>query len=329
VGAQQQETAPVTDKIKTGRPLMMIQINGVLCTCFIDTGSEVTLIKESMKEKLSLRSFLPSSRTLRGASGHSFRTLQNVNLLFRLSEAITCNHTVDIVSQDVTFPGDVLLGMDFLRRFNFRLVAYHSPMRNYVTLNGVRFKLSYSDCPSLAIKVLSMRRMPMSDASSDGTTPILCLETVVCPPKTGKFISGLVSNEAGTMVAMVTGLTAQVLIPRSLVNVSGERVKIWVVNDRNKPVILQQGSPVAQMELTDEIFESHKNLCNDRSDGLSAQGNRVNCVNDFNCFSSVDDFDEFYCSDDFNGSNFDFIDGGGFDNCFNDLDEVYCFADSS
>jgi len=130
------------------------------------------------------------------------------------------------------------------------------------------------------------------------------------------------------MVAMVTGLTAQVLIPRSLVNVSGERVKIWVVNDRNKPVILQQGSPVAQMELTDEIFESHKSLCNDRSDGLSAQGNRVNCVNDFNCFSSVDDFDEFYCSDDFNGSNFDFIDGGGFDNCFNDLDEVYCFADS-
>lgn len=42
------------------------------------------------------------------------------------------------------------------------------------------------------------------------------------------------------IVAMVTGMTAQVLIPRSLVKVIGERVQIWDVNDSNKPVILQQ-----------------------------------------------------------------------------------------
>lgn len=155
---------------------------------FIDTGSEITLIKECMKEKLKLHSFRPSSRTLRGASGHSFRMLRSVNLFFQLSEEITCNHTV-VSYLSVIFPGDVLLVMDWLCCFNFRLVGYHSPIRNYVTSNGLRVKLSYNDCRSLAIKVITVHRMPnMAETGSVyGTTPVLCAVIIVCPLNTGIF----------------------------------------------------------------------------------------------------------------------------------------------
>lgn len=90
--------------------------------------------------------------------------------------------------------------MDWLCRFNFRLVAYHSPRHNYVTLNGLRFKLSYSDCPSLAIKVLAVRHMPnMAVDSVNGATPVFC------PPNAGMFVPGIVWNEEYWAVAMVTG----------------------------------------------------------------------------------------------------------------------------
>lgn len=104
--------------------------------------------------------------------------------------------------------------MDWLRCFNLRLVGYHSPIRNYVTSNGLRVKLSYNDCRSLAIKVIKARRMPnMAETGSVyGTTPVLCGVIIVCPLNTGIFVSGVVSNEACMAVAMVTGLTAKVLI---------------------------------------------------------------------------------------------------------------------
>lgn len=110
IGTQRSQTAPVPDKIRTGRHLILLRITMVVCTCFTDTGSEVTLINKCMKEKFNSHSFHPSSRTLRGASGHSIRMLQNVNLFFQLSE-ITCYHNVDAVSGNVSFP-DILLGMD-------------------------------------------------------------------------------------------------------------------------------------------------------------------------------------------------------------------------
>lgn len=125
-----------------------------------------------------------------------------------------------------------MLGMDWLRRFYFWLVEYLFPMRNYVTLKGLRFKLSYSDYPFLAIKVFAVLRMP--------NTPVLCAETVVCLPNTGMFVSDIVANEASTAVAMVTGLTTNILIPRSLVELTGDQIRIWIVNDRHMPVTARE-----------------------------------------------------------------------------------------
>lgn len=75
--------APVNDAIHSGRPVISINVNGIACNCFVDMGSEVTLIRNEMEEKLKLkRGIQPSFRALRSASGHSFRTTEDVNLSF-------------------------------------------------------------------------------------------------------------------------------------------------------------------------------------------------------------------------------------------------------
>jgi len=152
--------SPINDHIKVGRPLISVKVNGIMCTCFIDTGSEITLMKNELKERMNLQSVRPSSRTLRGASGHSFRAVEVVALSFSLSEDVKCKHDVTIVSEEVRFPGDILIGVDWLRRLNFKMVSFHSPQRNYITLNGVRVRMTFSDTPSLSIKMLHERRMP-------------------------------------------------------------------------------------------------------------------------------------------------------------------------
>jgi len=113
----------------------------------------------------------------------------------------------------------------------------------------------FSDTPSLCIKILSKRRMYNQPKEADSTTQVMCAETVVCPPETGKFIIGLVPDNI-QMVAMVTGKTAQVLIPRRVTQVSGGKLSIWVVNDHKYPVILKQGVNIAVIEGIDQVYES-------------------------------------------------------------------------
>lgn len=50
IGTHRPQTAPVPDKIRTGRHLILLRITMVVCTCFTDTGSEVTLINKCMKK---------------------------------------------------------------------------------------------------------------------------------------------------------------------------------------------------------------------------------------------------------------------------------------
>lgn len=68
----------------------------VLLVIALDTSSEVTLVRDETKEKLNLKGGIqPSFRSLRSASGHSFRTTEHVNLAFVLSDEVKCTHRVN------------------------------------------------------------------------------------------------------------------------------------------------------------------------------------------------------------------------------------------
>lgn len=158
-GGKDQETrksqvprvAMLEPQIKRGRPLIRLLVNGMICTCFVDTGSEVTILKESACRKLNVMSLTPIERTFKGASGAIFSGQGEVNVHFSIEDTVQCTHPV-VVFKEISFPGDVLLSTDFLRRFNFQLVANHTPPRNFMSFNDVRVPFWFSDQTSLGLR---------------------------------------------------------------------------------------------------------------------------------------------------------------------------------
>jgi len=136
----------------TGRPLVGLNVNGRTTICFIDTGSEATLIKSSAAiltdacRKLRSRS---SSKILRGVTGQPLHVTSEWTLAFNLDDNLTVPHQAAEV--DTTFPGDILVGMDLLRRLNFTLS--HSTITNnaVLTLEGREFSVVYTDHKTLGI----------------------------------------------------------------------------------------------------------------------------------------------------------------------------------
>ncbi|ROT64090.1 putative retrovirus-related Pol polyprotein from transposon gypsy [Penaeus vannamei] len=151
----------------SGRPLVGLNINGKTTLCFIDTGSEATLIKPSAvamivsHQKLQHRT---STKILRGVTGQPLQVSTEVTLHFQMAEDSVIVHQASVV--DVSFPGDILIGMDLLRRLDFTFSSEASTGNATITLQGHKFSVVYTDAESLkicCIKPLS----PTEDASED------------------------------------------------------------------------------------------------------------------------------------------------------------------
>lgn len=98
------------------RPLVALSVNGRSILCFIDTGSQITLIKPSALGEIDHDNSLPkkpSLKTLQGISGKPFISMTEVCLGFNLKKGLI--HYRRTTVADLYFPGEVLLGIDFLR----------------------------------------------------------------------------------------------------------------------------------------------------------------------------------------------------------------------
>ncbi|XP_037774271.1 uncharacterized protein LOC119570709 [Penaeus monodon] len=209
--------------------------------------------KDTVRRKVNLKSAVPSFRAMRGATGHSFRSIEKANVFFDIGKGVKSTHVAEVVGENISFPGDVLLGVDFLRRFNFKLTAYHSPYRNYVTFNGVKLDVQYSDSPSVGVQAFVGAVQTFRPRAC---TVILALvvHTIVCPPNSGRYVECLVARPFSDTQAAVSGCTAQVLVPYGVSDVEDSRVNIWVVNDRSHPVIIQQGVCLAHLDYIGEVL---------------------------------------------------------------------------
>ncbi|ROT64100.1 hypothetical protein C7M84_017974 [Penaeus vannamei] len=136
----------------SGRPLVGLNINGKTTLCFIDTGSEATLIKPSAvamivsHQKLQHRT---STKILRGVTGQPLQVSTEVTLHFQMAEDSVIVHQASVV--DVSFPGDILIGMDLLRRLDFTFSSEASTGNATITLQGHKFSVVYTDAESLKI----------------------------------------------------------------------------------------------------------------------------------------------------------------------------------
>lgn len=279
-----------------GRPLVQMHVNGILCTCFLDTGSEVTIISESASRRLNIQSITPTGRTFKGASGAIFSGQGETSLHFSIEDGVQCIHPV-IVFEDITFPGDVLLGIDFVRRFNFQFVANHTPPGNYMSFDDVKVPFWFSDLTSLGIRIINSTCKQPQYVLEQQSSVLSVMYTMTCPPKSGCFVKTKVPKEFANPCGFVQGKTARVLVPRSIVTVNDDSALVWIINDKTRPVTLPVGMSLASVSGIDNVYSNNDSV---NIPGGAEHSDTVTWE-DF-----TDEFDEHYGIGDFGYSHNDF-----------------------
>jgi len=230
-------------QIQAGRPLLNCVVAGTKVLAFLDSGSEATVVKESCFRRISNTPLSPHPRGLRGASGAALDIKGRATLEFKFSRACKCRHSVFVVDDDTRFPAEVLIGVDLLRRFNFKLNLSPVSGASSASFNGVRLGVSFSGAGSLGILTYHEPEAVLRCCSASGGDregAMRCARRVTCPPRAGRFVRCLVNGLKGGL-ACVESDTAKVLVPRSLVDLSQPEVDVWVVNDQTVPVEIEQG----------------------------------------------------------------------------------------
>ncbi|XP_047501808.1 uncharacterized protein LOC125047574 [Penaeus chinensis] len=222
------------------------------------------------------------------------------NVKFSIDKDISCVHRVCCVSK-VSFPAPVLIGMDLLRRFNFKFVHNLSPHKSYLMLQGRKLFVTYTDAQSLCITAISN---PATSSMSYGdSNKVHALRTVLCPPHTGRFVEGRVPRSFSGSTAFLTGVSDSVLVPKSLVSVNNRCVFVWVVNTDSRPKMIKNGTCLAEVSEADAVVaagdgedgsrqgsDSVEDSASDRNEALE-EGDELNEFND--------DFDEYHGTLDF------------------------------
>ena len=126
---------------------MKMIINGVELLAFIDTGSQVTVIKPSEATRFYQVTRHATKKKLQGVAGVLLSVEAEVDLQYQVTDKADMTHRTIVA--DISFPGDVLLGMDLLRRLTVCLVLKPNPACAYIILNGYRHDIQFTDHASL------------------------------------------------------------------------------------------------------------------------------------------------------------------------------------
>jgi len=171
-------------------------------------------------------------------------------------------HQASVV--DVSFPGDILIGMDLLRRLDFTFSSEASTGNATITLQGHKFSVVYTDAESLkicCIKPLS----PTEDASEDAPVSAQDPQTVAAvhlvhrasiAAHSGCFVEGCVSRNGPTDgdILVVPAMPKGLLLPHAVTKVKDRRCSVWVVNATPKPMVLHNGTRLGKAEQVEAIY---------------------------------------------------------------------------
>jgi len=138
-----------------GRPLAVLSAEGKPTKCFIDTGSQVTLIKRTVLNRLDPDGKLrqrSSDKVLRGVSGTPMHPAAEVTLRYDLGQN-TVEHPT--LMADLDFPGDVLIGIDLLRSLNFTLRSKANSSHGELVLGDCQYPVVFTEARSLKISLLT------------------------------------------------------------------------------------------------------------------------------------------------------------------------------
>lgn len=223
------------------------KIESLYINMLVDTGSAVTLVSNTVFEKLghAKNKLKPVSTALTTADGDVMNVIGASHLSFSLS-----NHLFEH-SAVVADLGDIhgILGLDFLSE-------------NDVQIDAKRGVLRFPDFT-----------VQLSSESKIGSTcaRVQLTDTVHLPAKSETFVRGKIEGDIGVPCGIIEPSAGfrgdkDIMIPKSIVNVSEADILFSVMNPTSETVILKKNAPVASLQPVQEITDGNFSHLGNSSD---------------------------------------------------------------
>jgi len=224
--------------------------------CFVDTGIAVSLIKSSSLNTLKFASRARKARSLVGVTGAVLDTIEELDLKVAISPSLKMIHRFTVTSS-CPFPGDVLLGIDFLRRFKFSLFHDPSTSKCGLRIYDERFRVTFTD------KALAEAKSPINTVDIKhlfGAPPISYTRikrVTIVPSQTGKFVPVTISRLSGPDCdVIIHGYLGEFVIPKVIIKTNRGNARIWLVNLLNEDVKIHAGCILTSVEeITETRFD--------------------------------------------------------------------------
>ena len=206
---------------------------------FIDSGSEISLIKLKVAQELVKEENLiikESDKRAISLTGHQvhFHGMIKLNLLFN---GKTFHHNFYITS-DANFNGATLIGLDFLHHFN---VSMHFGNAKYITVKGQNFKYQSKDEYDEYESIRTIKEQ----APEIQEYKVINTKKVVIPANSIYRINAVIvapDNINENLIIEDATKSDLMKVERALVN--KKRICIGCMNASDKPMILKHNQAI-------------------------------------------------------------------------------------
>jgi len=233
--------------------MIKIHVNGAPIMAFIDTGSAITIVKEEHLPRFKLAKQHGCYRVLQGISGTPMEVTEEVDLPIQLSDSVSITHRASVL--DTRFPGDILLGMDFLRRFAFSLHHEPPPRFSYLCILGCLLDVTFTKHSSLVLAELSTG-VKTSITSAHGC-PLHCAKLIELLPDSASFVKCRVPRSVKDEEIEIAPSINKLIIPATVTRIEDRRTDVWVVNTSSRVIKLRPGQVIARASPVASVYATN------------------------------------------------------------------------
>lgn len=242
-------------------PLVKLNVENTEVTCFVDSGSSVTIIKNSLAQHFIKNGhhLRKCNKIIQSVNGTEISTEGIIDLSFTFSNNKQVTHSV-IVCDNATFPGALLLGQDFLKRVD-GTVSFCKNKIGYLSIYGKRFPFFKSCTDSTFTSICAVKIDDLYERTfSVGRTPSnMCIGASTAQQyylKVPRHLNGK------TVIAVPCKSLANVIMPRTVAHVENGKIPITFINCGDHNVKIPPNTIAAIVDIAKEDTPTTDPVCN-------------------------------------------------------------------